>query len=85
MATPIDIALGVPSSRVRLARMRSLPPQSSRVLPTPEGGVSWPLHEASQLVRPGGRLVYATCSLLRAENGCVAEAFEVGLLPTVLA
>jgi len=34
------------------------------------------LREAALLVRPGGRLVYATCSLLRAENGDVADAFE---------
>ena len=36
------------------------------------------LEEASQLVRSGGRLVYATCSLLHAENGAVVEAFEAG-------
>jgi 16S rRNA (cytosine967-C5)-methyltransferase len=36
------------------------------------------LDSASQLVAPGGRLVYATCSLLRAENEAVAEAFEQG-------
>eukprot|EP00439_Symbiodinium_sp_Y106_P024099 s2316_g2.t4 len=34
------------------------------------------LEEASQLVHVGGRLVYATCSLLRAENDAVAERFE---------
>ncbi|CAE7579316.1 rsmB [Symbiodinium natans] len=34
------------------------------------------LEEASHLVRVGGRLVYATCSLLRAENDAVAERFE---------
>jgi 16S rRNA (cytosine967-C5)-methyltransferase len=34
------------------------------------------LDSASQLVAAGGRLVYATCSLLRAENEAVAEAFE---------
>ncbi len=33
------------------------------------------LSSASRLVKPGGRLVYATCSLLDAENGAVAEAF----------
>lgn len=34
------------------------------------------LKEAAMLVRPGGRLVYATCSLLRAENEHVAGEFE---------
>jgi 16S rRNA (cytosine967-C5)-methyltransferase len=27
-------------------------------------------------VKPGGRLVYATCSILRAENDAVADAFH---------
>jgi 16S rRNA (cytosine967-C5)-methyltransferase len=34
------------------------------------------LHGAARLVKPGGRLVYATCSLLRAENEEVAESFS---------
>lgn len=34
------------------------------------------LTSAARLLAPGGRLVYATCSLLRAENEAVAEAFE---------
>jgi 16S rRNA (cytosine967-C5)-methyltransferase len=33
------------------------------------------LEAAARLLRPGGRLVYATCSLLRAENEEVATAF----------
>lgn len=33
------------------------------------------LDSAARLVRPGGRLVYATCSLLDAENDQVADAF----------
>jgi 16S rRNA (cytosine967-C5)-methyltransferase len=33
------------------------------------------LEAAAALVRPGGRLVYATCSLLREENEDVVEAF----------
>ncbi len=34
------------------------------------------LDSAARLVKPGGRLVYATCSLLSAENEEVADAFE---------
>ncbi|HEY9068199.1 MAG TPA: RsmB/NOP family class I SAM-dependent RNA methyltransferase [Burkholderiaceae bacterium] len=33
------------------------------------------LASAARLVKPGGRLVYATCSLLRAENEDIAAAF----------
>ncbi len=33
------------------------------------------LRSAARLVKPGGRLVYATCSLLREENEGIAEAF----------
>ncbi|WP_038206861.1 RsmB/NOP family class I SAM-dependent RNA methyltransferase [Xenophilus azovorans] len=33
------------------------------------------LASAARLVKPGGRLVYATCSLLREENEAIAEAF----------
>ncbi|MCX8146081.1 MAG: RsmB/NOP family class I SAM-dependent RNA methyltransferase [Azovibrio sp.] len=33
------------------------------------------LMSAARLVRPGGRLVYATCSLLREENDAVIDAF----------
>ena len=33
------------------------------------------LAAASRLVRPGGRLVYATCSLLSEENEKIAEGF----------
>jgi 16S rRNA (cytosine967-C5)-methyltransferase len=33
------------------------------------------LASAARLLKPGGRLVYATCSLLAAENETVAEAF----------
>ncbi len=33
------------------------------------------LNAAAKLVRPGGRLVYATCSLLRDENTTISEGF----------
>lgn len=35
------------------------------------------LHSAARLLKPGGRLVYATCSPLRQENEAVAEAFAL--------
>ena len=35
------------------------------------------LERASALVKPGGRLAYATCSVLAAENEAVASAFEL--------
>jgi len=34
------------------------------------------LDSAARLLKPGGRLVYATCSLLRAENEDIAHAFS---------
>ncbi len=33
------------------------------------------LQSAARLLKPGGRLVYATCSLLQQENEAIAEAF----------
>ncbi len=35
------------------------------------------LQSAARLLKPGGRLVYATCSVLREENEAIAEAFSV--------
>jgi 16S rRNA (cytosine967-C5)-methyltransferase len=34
------------------------------------------LASAARLLKPGGRLVYATCSLLTRENEAIAEAFQ---------
>ena len=34
------------------------------------------LAQAAQLVKPGGRLAYVTCSILTRENEAVADAFE---------
>jgi len=34
------------------------------------------LASAARLLKPGGRLVYATCSILREENEAIAEAFS---------
>ncbi len=36
------------------------------------------LGRAARLVKPGGRLVYVTCSMLTAENEAIADAFEAG-------
>ena len=36
------------------------------------------LAAAARLVKPGGRLLYATCSVLRAENDAVADDFQAG-------
>ncbi|MES2977329.1 MAG: RsmB/NOP family class I SAM-dependent RNA methyltransferase [Pseudomonadota bacterium] len=35
------------------------------------------LQSAARLLKPGGRLVYATCSILKAENEAIAEAFTL--------
>jgi len=52
-------------------RWRSLGPGLADLLPL-QGRL---LQSASRLVKPGGRLIYATCSMLPAENEDHAEAF----------
>ena len=52
-------------------RWRSLGPGLAELLPL-QGRL---LQSASRLVKPGGRLIYATCSMLPAENEDHAEAF----------
>jgi 16S rRNA (cytosine967-C5)-methyltransferase len=47
-------------------------PQSIRELAARQAAI---LQSAARLVKPGGRLVYATCSVLPEENEGVAEAF----------
>lgn len=47
-------------------------PQDIDELTAKQGAI---LARAAKLVKPGGWLIYATCSLLRAENEQVAEAF----------
>jgi 16S rRNA (cytosine967-C5)-methyltransferase len=51
--------------RLRQGELAQLPALQLRIL-----------EEAARCVRPGGRLVYATCTLRRAENQEVAAAFE---------
>jgi len=55
-----------PAYRLRLdaAEVARLPPLQGAIL-----------DRAAPLVRPGGRLIYATCSVLRAEDDAVVDAF----------
>ena len=55
-----------PDLRFRIA------PETLNTLPDPQGAI---LRQAARHVRPGGRLVYATCTWNRAENEEVVEAF----------
>jgi 16S rRNA (cytosine967-C5)-methyltransferase len=48
-------------------------PQAIKELADKQGGI---LAAASRLLKPGGRLVYATCSILREENEVVVAAFH---------
>ncbi len=48
-------------------------PQTVQELATLQAAI---LKSAARLLKPGGRLVYATCSLLPEENEAVAEAFS---------
>ncbi|RZJ80451.1 MAG: RsmB/NOP family class I SAM-dependent RNA methyltransferase, partial [Brevundimonas sp.] len=46
------------------------------------------LAQAAQLVKPGGRLVYVTCSMLTQENEATVDAFEAanpGFTPVAIA
>jgi 16S rRNA (cytosine967-C5)-methyltransferase len=47
-------------------------PESVREMSVKQAAI---LDSAARLLKPGGRLVYATCSLLQAENEAVAQAF----------
>jgi len=50
--------------------------QSPKTLEELQGKQAAILSSAARLLKPGGRLVYATCSLLAAENERIAEAFS---------
>jgi 16S rRNA (cytosine967-C5)-methyltransferase len=47
-------------------------PQSVQEMTVKQGAI---LASAARLIKPGGRLVYATCSLLPQENESIAQAF----------
>ena len=48
-------------------------PQSVQEMTVKQAAI---LHSAARLLKPGGRLVYATCSLLPQENEAIAQAFS---------
>ncbi|GAC1552948.1 MAG: hypothetical protein NVS2B9_18110 [Myxococcales bacterium] len=64
-------ALG-PLRRGTNTRFR-LRPDDFEALPALQLGI---LADAARVLRPGGRLVYATCTVRRAENQAVAASFE---------
>jgi 16S rRNA (cytosine967-C5)-methyltransferase len=49
--------------------------QAEKALPEVTAKQAAILESAARLLKPGGRIVYATCSLLRAENEEIADAF----------
>jgi 16S rRNA (cytosine967-C5)-methyltransferase len=65
-----------PEARWRLAAedLRRFPVEQARIA-----------RQASTLVAPGGRLIYATCTVLRAENEAVIEALLPGWEPVRVA
>lgn len=56
----------------RKPEIRYKKPKSLEGLPNLQGRI---LQQTARLVKPGGRLVYSTCTLNPAENGQVADAF----------
>lgn len=56
----------------RKPEIRYKKPKNLKELPGLQGRI---LHQAAQLVKPGGRLVYSTCTLNPEENGKVADEF----------
>lgn len=52
--------------------------QAPQALPEVTAKQAAILESAARLLKPGGRIVYATCSLLRAENEDIAAAFTAG-------